>query len=190
MDTPSFALTVDGEVDHPVVLRWEDAMELPLVQHTVCPECYGGIQRDSHLVRGLPLIDLFELAKVRDCATGAIFYSTDGYWEPASLLELLEQDAFLAYRADGAQEQQMDLLPRLAIPGKYGYKWVKWVHLVRLVAGDPARAEHPVPPAAGGQGDVPNQIHIVSGNPFTPSPCSLYVWARKRLRQKHESLQR
>jgi DMSO/TMAO reductase YedYZ molybdopterin-dependent catalytic subunit len=185
MDTPSFTLAVDGEVDHPVVLRREDIAGLPLVERTVCPDCYGGLQRDSHLVKGLLLVDLLELARVRDCATSAIFYSADGYWETASLLELLEQDAFLACQTNGGQVHPLDSLPRLAIPGKYGYKWVKWVHLVRLVAGEPGGLEHPAPPSAGAQGDALGQTAVASAGISlgSPSPCNLYVWARKRLRR-------
>ena len=56
---------------------------------------------------------------------------------PARLLdlrELLEREAFLAYRVNDQDIPKFGYPLRLAIPGKYGYQWAKWVVKIELVA--------------------------------------------------------
>lgn len=173
MDARSVTLTVDGEVDRPLVLTWDQVREMPLEERTLRVDCLGAGLRSTSTVRGLPLMDLFEMAGVRGSATCAVFHCADGYCESASLAELLLQDAFLAYPLDGGTDE-LDRLPRLAVPGKYGYKFAKWVERVSLVAGEPGHWIHALPPMQSPQG---------SGRafPLAPPCCQLYVWARKRL---------
>ncbi len=182
MDIPAPLLTVDGEVDNPLALGWEEIIGLPSVERAVRVDCYGGLT-NSHRVRGLPLLHLLELARVRDTASSAVFYCADGYWETASLLELLQQDSFLAYPVDGGRGDLPDYLPRLAIPGRYGYKWAKWVQRVQLIAGEPGRSESREPSGEKAHPDPQDEASVVSARTFPtpPSCCLLYIWARKRL---------
>lgn len=177
MGKPSFTLTVDGEVDHPLVLRGEEIVELPLAECTVRIDCMGGF-RHSGVAKALPLLDLLGMAEARDIASSATFYCADGYNESASLLDLLEAEAFLAYAVDGERADEMDYMPRLAVPGKFGYKWVKWLQRIQLVAGESGHWEQ-APSVGSLQQDVPGQV--VRAFPTPPACCALYVWGRKRL---------
>jgi len=47
---------------------------------------------------------------------------------------LLEREAFLAYTVNGERIPMYGYPLRLAIPGKYGYQWAKWVVRIELVA--------------------------------------------------------
>ena len=49
---------------------------------------------------------------------------------------LLERDAFLAYSVNGEAVPKLGYPLRLAIPGKYGYQWAKWVVRIELVSDD------------------------------------------------------
>jgi len=178
MDKPSFTLIVNGEVDRPLVLRWEEIMELPLAERTEHIDCMGFGFRHSGIVKALPLLDLLEMSEARDNATSAIFHCADGYHESASLLELLEQEAFLAYPVNSEGADEHDCLPRVAIPGKYGYRWAKWLQRVQIVAGEPDRWEQ-APSVGNAPQNEPGQV--ARAFPLPPSCCALYVWGRQRL---------
>ncbi len=180
MQITSSALTVSGAVAHPLSLRWEEVAKMDLEEREMRVDCMGGY-RHTDPVRALPLLQLLEMAGASDEATNAMFYSSDGYNETAPLLDLIEREAFLAYSLNGEAESgpkaDVDLLPRLVFPGKFGYKWVKWLQRIELVAGE-----------AGHWAQSPGENARTDGKaayPFPPPPscCALYIWGRKRLWQ-------
>ncbi len=66
-------------------------------------------------------------------AKTAVFRCADGYREAAPLPDLLEHGAFLAFAVNEEGIPAMGYPLRLAFPGKYGYKWAKWVTDIELV---------------------------------------------------------
>ena len=134
MDVHSFTLTIDGEVDNPVTLRYDDVLELPAVERTV-RICAGGTYANT-VMKGVAIARLFDLAQVRGAACLAVFHYDDGHRETVPLVELLQQEAFLAYAASGEDVDELGCLLRLAVPGKYGHKWAKWVRRVHLIADE------------------------------------------------------
>ncbi len=135
VDVHSFTLTIDGEVDHPVVLRYDQVLELPAVDRTVRMDCVGGF-RNNIVMKGVTLAHLFCLSQARGSACRAVFHCADGYSESIPLVELLQHEAFLAYSVNGEHVAKLGYPLRLAVPGKYGYKWAKWVRRVQLVADE------------------------------------------------------
>ncbi len=135
MDARSFTLTIDGEVDNPVILRYDHVLELPAVERTVRIICAGGSYTNT-VMKGVPVARLFDLAQVRGAACRAVFHCDDGHRETIPLVELLQQEAFLAYAASGEDMDELGCPLRLAVPGKYGHKWAKWVRRVQLIADE------------------------------------------------------
>ncbi|MEE8138737.1 MAG: molybdopterin-dependent oxidoreductase [Thermoanaerobaculia bacterium] len=135
VDVHSFTLTIDGAVGHPLVLRYDQLLELPAVEREVRMDCVGGF-RNNTVMKGVPLTHLFDLTEVHDTARRAVFHCADGYQESIPLVELLKHEAFLAYAVNGAHVEKLGYPLRLAIPGKYGYKWAKWVQRVEFVADE------------------------------------------------------
>ena len=132
LDMQSFTLTIEGEADRPVVLRYEELLELPAVERTVPMSCVGGSREDA-VVKGVTVAHLFALARVRDTARLAIFSCADGHEESVPLIELVQNEAFLVYSVAGERVDRLGYPLRLCIPGKYACHWAKGVERVELV---------------------------------------------------------
>jgi DMSO/TMAO reductase YedYZ molybdopterin-dependent catalytic subunit len=133
LDTQSFTLKIEGEADRPVVLRYEELLELPAVERTVPMSCVGGSREDA-VVKGVTVAHLFALARVRDTARLAIFSCADGHEEAVPLIDLIQREAFLVYAVDEEHVNKPEHPVRLCIPGKYACHWAKGVERVELVA--------------------------------------------------------
>ena len=131
MGSEAHMLTIDGEVDRPVVLRFDELLLLPAVERRVQIVCASGEISDA-VMRGVTLADVFDLARVRSTARLALFTCSDGYQERVSLADLIQREAFLAYWVGGEQVEEPGSLPRLSIPGKVGSRWAKGVRRIEL----------------------------------------------------------
>jgi len=128
----SFTLTIEGEADRPVVLRYEELLELPAVERTVPMSCAGGSREDA-VVKGVTVAHLLALARVRDTARLAVFSCADGHEESIPLIDLLQNEAFLVYSVSGEHADKLGYPLRLCIPGKFACHWAKGVERVELV---------------------------------------------------------
>ncbi len=135
LDTQSFTLTIEGEADRPVVLRYEELLELPAVERTVPMSCAGGTREDA-VVKGVTVAHLFALAEVRDTARLAIFSCADGHEESVPLIDLLQNEAFLVYSVEEGHADELEYPVRLCVPGRYACHWAKGVERVELVGED------------------------------------------------------
>ena len=139
VDAHSFTLTVDGEVDRPLVLPLDELMALPATERSLSMSCFGGPHADA-LMKGVTLARLLALAQARGGASRAVFHCADGYNESIPLVELLQNDAFLVYTVNGERLHETGWPVRLAIPGKFGYKWAKSVQRIEILSDDGADA--------------------------------------------------
>ncbi len=119
----------------PLVLRYDQVLKLPTVERMVRMDCMSGTRSDI-VMKGVTLARLFCLARARGSACRAVFHCADGHSESIPLIDLLQYEAFLAYSEDGEHVDDVSYPLRLAVPGKYGYKWAKWVRRVQLVADE------------------------------------------------------
>lgn len=128
-----YTLRIDGEVDRPLVLDYRAILALPAVERVVRLDCAGG-PRDDATMRGPSLAHLIALAETRDAACLAVFHCADGHSESIPLVDLLHCDAFLVYSVNGEPAGEPERPVRLAIPGKFGHLWAKWVRRIELLA--------------------------------------------------------
>ncbi len=128
----SFTLTIEGEADSPVVLRYEELLALPAVERTVPMSCSGGTREDA-VMKGVTVAHLLALARVRDTARLAIFSCADGHKESVPLIDLLRNEAFLVYSVDEEHVDKPEYPVRLCVPGKFACHWAKGVERVELV---------------------------------------------------------
>lgn len=100
LDVSLFTLSINGLVESPLTLPFEQILELPAVERQVRMDCVGGF-RNNTVMKGLPLSHLWELVRVREGAQRAVFYCADGYYESIPLAELRQHQAFLVYQVNG-----------------------------------------------------------------------------------------
>ena len=131
-----YRLVIDGHVQNAMSISMNELLGFGSVERQVTMDCVGG-SRNNSLMRGLDISDLFDMAKPDENATTAIFYCADGYMTTHPIHDLVETNAFLAYGIYGAEYPKFGFPLRLVAPGKYGYKWAKWVTRIELVMDSP-----------------------------------------------------
>ncbi len=132
VDDNQFRLRVHGKVGKSLTLSLPDLEELSDTDREVVLDCVGGT-RNVVRMKGVSMRRI--LKAVGPCARAktAVFRCADGYREATLLSDLLEHGAFLALAVNDEGIPEMGHPLRLAFPGKYGYKWAKWVTDIELV---------------------------------------------------------
>jgi DMSO/TMAO reductase YedYZ molybdopterin-dependent catalytic subunit len=118
-----------------LVLPYDELLALPATERSLSMSCFGGPHADA-LMKGVTLARLLALAQTRGSASRAVFHCADGYNESIPLVELLQNDAFLVYAVNGEAVDELGWPVRLAVPGKFAYKWAKSVQRIELVADE------------------------------------------------------
>ncbi|MDE3130828.1 MAG: molybdopterin-dependent oxidoreductase [Acidobacteriota bacterium] len=135
-----YRLRVDGLVARPLSLSVADLQSLPATRLTRNFQCVTGWQvADVHWV-GVRLVDLAARAGAAPSASGFQLTSFDGaYTESLTVEQARETGAIVAYSMLGAPVTREHGGPvRLYVPEMFGYKSIKWLSRIELVA-------HPVP---------------------------------------------
>jgi sulfite oxidase len=128
VDIATFRLKVEGEVERPLSLSFEQIRELPAVREEISLEC-PGFFIDRGVWTGVPVRELLARAGVHSGAKRVAFTSLDGgYTQWLSLGELQDDGALIAYEFNGKPFPAVHGFPvRLAAKGKPGSYWVKWL---------------------------------------------------------------
>jgi DMSO/TMAO reductase YedYZ molybdopterin-dependent catalytic subunit len=143
VDPADWTLTIDGMVDRPVEITYEELTSMPLVERYVTLACVSNEVGDrlvgNALWTGVPLRDLLDMAGVRDGADQIVGRSVDGF--TAGFPTELAYDGRDALVAVGMNRE---VLPanhgfpaRLVVPGLYGYvSATKWLDRIELTTWD------------------------------------------------------
>ncbi len=137
----SWHLTVNGVVDHPFTLTYQQLLALPMQKQYESMMCIsnevGGEYMSNALWEGVPLKDLLTRAGVQKGAIKVIFYAVDDYSDSIHLEKALEPTTLLAVHMNGATLPQGHGFPvRVLVPGIYGMKHCKWLTRIEVVADD------------------------------------------------------
>lgn len=132
-DRWEFVLTT--EADQQYRWTWAELMSLPTETPTVDLHCVTKWSKLGTTWEGIPLDTL--LADLETAADYALVESYGGYTTNLPLQDLLDGQAWIAFKYDGA-----DLAPqhggpaRLLVPHLYLWKSAKWVRGIRLLLQD------------------------------------------------------
>ncbi|TML68429.1 MAG: oxidoreductase [Actinobacteria bacterium] len=135
-DPATWRLRIDGLVERPVEISHRQLLALPKAEQVSTFHCVTGwIVNDVHW-GGVRFHDLLALAKPLPQASALHFVSAEHpYDDYLDLRQVALPDVMLAYEMDGQLLKREHGAPvRVVIPEMYGYKNVKWVERIEVVA--------------------------------------------------------
>jgi DMSO/TMAO reductase YedYZ molybdopterin-dependent catalytic subunit len=135
----SWRLKIDGLVDQPMELTYEQLTAMPASEGYYTLMCIsneiGGDLWGNAQWRGVKLKYLLEQCGVHTDALKAVFSAADDYKDSVMLDRALHPDALLAWEMNGQPLKAEHGFPaRLLIPGIYGMKNVKWLSGITIVS--------------------------------------------------------
>lgn len=127
-------LIVDGEVDNPLNLTWEEFLALPQSQDTSDFHCVTTWSKLNMIWNGVRFIDLAALAQPKETATHIMCYSYDDYSVNVSLEEALKPDVLIAHTVEGNPLPKEHGGPaRMITPQLYAWKGAKWINRIEFL---------------------------------------------------------
>jgi len=129
-------LTVDGLADAPFTIGWDDLLAMPAVELTKDFQCVTGWRVPQVKWKGVRLADVVARARPQAAATAVEIESFDGvYTETLTLDQARRDDVIVAYQMEGKAISAAHGGPvRLYVAPMYGYKSLKWLQRITLVA--------------------------------------------------------
>jgi DMSO/TMAO reductase YedYZ molybdopterin-dependent catalytic subunit len=132
VDITSYRLTIDGLVNSPLMLSYDELLRFTSftkVVTLVCPDFFVDIAEWT----GASVITLLNNAGIKPGASEVSFYSLDGYKQTLSLQNVQKDGVFLAYYVNGQVLPKEHGYPlRLVVEGEFGSSWVKWVNHIEV----------------------------------------------------------
>ena len=133
IDLKTYALTIDGEVEKPLKLRWDEILNLPRFESTSDFHCVEGWSVLDCKWEGVRFKQIISLVKPKETAKFVTFECADGYTTSLTMPELTGDDILLVYRLNGKPLEEGTGFPlRLVVPSKYGYKSALWVTRIKF----------------------------------------------------------
>jgi DMSO/TMAO reductase YedYZ molybdopterin-dependent catalytic subunit len=138
-DPKSWRLEIGGLVRRPQSLTYGQLLALPRAEQTSTFHCVTGWTVHDVRWAGVRFRHLLDLAEPLPSATAIRFVSMENPYDDSLTLEQAKlPDAMLAYEMDGGPLSRPHGAPaRVVIPEMYGYKGVKWLTKMELVAAQP-----------------------------------------------------
>ncbi len=132
-DIDTYRLVVDGLVENPLSLSYEDLLTRPQVTEEVLLIC-AGFFWDNAVWTGTPLSLILEDASLPPEASQVLITGGDGYSRRLSLEDATAEGVFLAYEVNGETLPEEHGYPiRLVARHQYGNVWVKWIEHIEVI---------------------------------------------------------
>lgn len=131
----SFQFKIDGLVNKPVTLNWEQFLRLKREVQVSDFHCVTGWSVFNNTWEGIKLSDLLDQSEINSSATHVKFYSGDKVYTDSLTIEQARLDSIMiAVLHDGKPiPQDLGGPIRLIIPEMYAYKSVKWLERIELI---------------------------------------------------------
>lgn len=127
-------LVLDGEVENPVELTWEQFMALPQTDDVSDFHCVTTWSKLDIKWQGVRFLDLAALAQPKESATHILCYGYDDYTTNISLEEALKPDVLLVHSVEGKPLPKEHGGPvRMITPQLYAWKGSKWINRVQFL---------------------------------------------------------
>ena len=131
----TWQLTINGLVDHPLILTLDDLKAMPQTSEEASIYCVDFPQYTVAAGKwtGVSLATLLQRAGVQSSAMKVAFFATDGYTTDLDLNTATKGDVIVAYTLDSTS---LNEVLRLVVPGRWGYKWINLLTTITLVDYD------------------------------------------------------
>jgi DMSO/TMAO reductase YedYZ molybdopterin-dependent catalytic subunit len=137
IDLQQWRLTIDGAVEHPVVLTWEDFLALPQADDQSDFHCVTTWSKLNIKWKGVKLIDIAAMAQPHENATHIMCYGYDDYSTNVGLEEALKPDVLLVHTAEGKPLTKEHGGPvRMITPQLYAWKGAKWINRIEFMTSN------------------------------------------------------
>jgi DMSO/TMAO reductase YedYZ molybdopterin-dependent catalytic subunit len=132
-----WSFTLEGLVRSPVSWTWDEFLKLPNRQFTVDISCVTKWTKLDTKWRGVTVDTLLESAQADATGRYVMAFSDGGYTTNVPLAEMVNGQAFIAYRFDDKPLAPEHGGPaRLVVPHLYFWKSAKWVRGLRFIDRD------------------------------------------------------
>ena len=132
VDIAEYRLTVDGLVETPLALTYEDILSYPTITEVLLLICPGTFADNAEWT-GVPVSTLLAGAGLKPEASEVAFHALDGYRVVLPLENVQRDGVFLAHTVNGEVLPKIHGYPvRLVLRGIYGGDWVKWVTRLQI----------------------------------------------------------
>ncbi len=141
IDAANWSLRIDGLVDNPLTLHYQDVKEMPAYEEMRTIECIGnpvgGGLIGNVVWRGFHMEDVLSKLGIKKEATHAKFEAADGYSTSVELKWIMQPNVMMAYQMNGAPLTTTHGFPlRIMMPGLYGQKMPRWIQHIEFIAQD------------------------------------------------------
>ena len=136
-DLATWDFRVFGQVESPITLSWEEFTALPTREITTDIHCVTRWSRFDTSFKGVHWSELAKLVQPKPSARYVLAHAEQDYTANVPLAALEEDDALLAYEADGERLTPEHGWPlRLVVPSRYFWKSAKWLRGIELLDHD------------------------------------------------------
>ena len=136
-DLRTWDFRVFGEVENPVTLSWPEFEELPRSDNVQDIHCVTRWSRFDTSFEGVHWSTIAELVRPKPSARFVVAHAEQDFTANVPLAALEDEEALLAYEADGEPLTPEHGWPlRLVIPKRYFWKSAKWLRGIELLAHD------------------------------------------------------
>ena len=136
-NVPKWRLVIEGEVQNPLTLKFQDLMKLKQTDLTCDVHCVTGWTLLDARWRGIPMSTVMDLVQVKESAGFVVLEAPGGYSSSIPLSEARKPNVILAHDfMDQSLPQEHGAPLRGLVPDRYFYKSVKWLEKIRLVVDD------------------------------------------------------
>jgi DMSO/TMAO reductase YedYZ molybdopterin-dependent catalytic subunit len=136
-DPRTWALSIDGLVENPHTLTYEELRALPRAEQVSDFHCVTGWTVSKVHWAGVRFAELLKAARPKPHGRALTFVSAEQpYTDSLTLAQALRRDTMLAYEMNGKPLPREHGAPvRVVIPAMYGYKNTKWVQRITVAPG-------------------------------------------------------
>ena len=136
-DLATWDFRVFGEVESPVTLSWDEFTALPTREITIDIHCVTRWSRFDTSFKGVHWSELAKVVKPKPSARYVVAHAEQDFTANVPLAALEDEEALLAYEADGEPLTPEHGWPlRLVIPKRYFWKSAKWLRGIELLDHD------------------------------------------------------